>query len=55
MNKRIITSLMSVVVFSSIIGTTAPALAASGNWRSVTQWDANGVSETGAVNRTASL
>ncbi|MEY8463758.1 hypothetical protein [Streptococcus merionis] len=53
MKKRIITALMSVVAFSCIIGTTAPVLAASasGNWTSAIQWDANGVSETGTVNR----
>ncbi|HEM3598907.1 TPA: hypothetical protein ACGO1J_002048 [Streptococcus suis] len=54
MKKRIITALMSLAIFSSIIGTAAPVLAASGNWTSVIQWDANGVSETGTVNRSGS-
>ncbi|MGF3195474.1 hypothetical protein [Facklamia sp. P13055] len=53
MEKRIITALMSVAVFSCIIGTAVPALAASGHWKSVIQWDANGVSETGSVNRSS--
>ncbi|MET3557720.1 hypothetical protein ABID29_000830 [Streptococcus rupicaprae] len=52
--KRITTALMSVTVFSCVIGTAVPVLAASGHWTSVIQWDANGISETGTVNRSGS-
>ena len=55
MKKRIMIALMSVIAFSCLIGAAVPVLAASasGGWTSVIQWDANGVSETGTVNRSA--
>jgi len=46
----------SIIKCICTLGVAAPALAASasGNWTSSIQWDANGVSETGTVNRSSS-
>ena len=53
--RKIFVALFSVVTFISLIGLAAPvsAASASGFWTSHIQWDANGVSETGSVNRGA--
>lgn len=56
MKGKIFRALLSVFALVSLLGVAAPDLAASasGNWTSSIQWDANGVSETGTVNRSSS-
>lgn len=53
MKKRVFLALFSLLTFVTLIytATSVAAASAKGNWTSAIRWDANGVSETGTVNR----
>ena len=53
MKKRLSLVLVSLLAFVLTIGLSQSAMAASGDQKSVIQWDANGVSQTGATNRSS--